>query len=196
MNRREPRLERVASRGRSDTRRWSAELRRDSAFVYLQAIDVYSCFRENQNDLGLSSSEYTSNAGPVRPVCPTNTRRQHLKYSEEAKVVPTTTLGRHLGENFRGIYILLPRDDIILKIFQGRYVLLPRASNTLNIFRGSALTCRDRKNSGWLCLGRPSEQRPEQRLDLLCLQHSGWFNPRRPSEQRSEQFPQLSCTPQ
>ena len=75
MKRREPRRERVASRGRSDTRRWSADRRRVSAFVHHQAIGVYSCFREDRNELGWSSSEYTPNAGLVRQVCPTNTRR-------------------------------------------------------------------------------------------------------------------------
>ena len=64
MNRREPRRERVASRGRFDTRRWSTERRRVAAFVHHQAIGVYSCFREGRNDLGWSSSEYTPSAGP------------------------------------------------------------------------------------------------------------------------------------
>ena len=84
MNRREPRRERVARRSRSDTRRWSADRTRVSALVLQQAIGIYSRFRKDRNDLGWSSSEYTPNSGPVRPQCPTNTRRQHLKYSESA----------------------------------------------------------------------------------------------------------------
>ena len=85
MNRCEHRREWAAKRGRSGTKRWSAEGRRVSAFVHHQAIGVYSCFRDRRNDLGWSSRERTRNAGPVRPVCPTNTRRQHLKYSEAAE---------------------------------------------------------------------------------------------------------------
>ena len=84
MNRREPRRERVACRGRTGTRRWSAERSQGSAFVNEQAIGVYSCLREGRNHLVWSRSEYTPNAGPVRPACPTNTIRQHLKYSEAA----------------------------------------------------------------------------------------------------------------
>ena len=84
MNRREPRRERVTNSGQSRTRRWSAERRRVSAFVYQQAIRVCSCFREGRNQLVWSSSEYIQNPGTVRPVCPTNTRRQRLNYSEAA----------------------------------------------------------------------------------------------------------------
>jgi hypothetical protein len=46
MKRREPRRERGASRGRSGTRRWSAERRPVSAIDHHQAIGGYSCFRE------------------------------------------------------------------------------------------------------------------------------------------------------
>ena len=46
LHRREPRRERVASRGRSGTIRWSTEPRQVSAFVHHQAVGVYSCFRE------------------------------------------------------------------------------------------------------------------------------------------------------
>ena len=64
IKRREPRRARGWSRGRSGTRRWGAERRRVSACVHHQVMWVYSCFREGRNDLGLSSSEYTPNAGP------------------------------------------------------------------------------------------------------------------------------------
>ena len=98
-------------------------------------------------------------------------------------------------ENSRGRYILLTRDGITLKIFRDRYVLLPRAGNTLNIFGGSTITCRVRKNSGWLYPRRQSEKRLEQRSHLSCHHHSRWLNQSRPSEQSSEQPPQLSYPP-
>ena len=84
MNGREPRRERVASRSRTATRRLSRGRRRISAIDHHQAIGVYSCFREGRYHLGRSSSEYIPNAGPVRTVFPTNTRRNNLKYSEAA----------------------------------------------------------------------------------------------------------------
>ena len=84
MNVREPRRERVANRDRSGTRRLSGGRKRISAIVHLQALGVYSCFKEGRYQLGRSSSEYTPNAGPVRTVCPTKTRRKNLKYSEAA----------------------------------------------------------------------------------------------------------------
>ena len=52
MNRREPRRERAASRGRSGTTRWSAEGRHVSALDHHQVIGVYSCFKEGRNYLG------------------------------------------------------------------------------------------------------------------------------------------------
>ena len=48
----EPTREREASRGRSGTRRWSAERRRVSAIDHHQAIGDYSCFRKGRNHLG------------------------------------------------------------------------------------------------------------------------------------------------
>ena len=77
MNSRDPRRKRVASRSRSGTRRFSAGRMQISAFVHNQAIGVYSCLRECRNHLGGCSSKYTSNDGPVRPVCPTNNKRKH-----------------------------------------------------------------------------------------------------------------------
>ena len=102
MNRREPRRERAASRGRSGSRRWSAERRRVSAITHHQAIGVYSTFREGRNDLGWSSGEYTPKAGPVRSVCPTDTRRQHLEIiGGSLSLVPLQRAGDTL-KNFRG----------------------------------------------------------------------------------------------
>ena len=103
-NRREPRRERVARRGRSGPRRWSSERRRISAFVHHQAIWVHSCFREGRNHLGWRSSEYTPIAVPVRPLCPTNTRGQHLNIRMQPDVGPTTTRGRHLENLSRPVF--------------------------------------------------------------------------------------------
>ena len=52
LHRCEPRRERVASIGRSGTRRWSAGRKRVSAFFHHQAVGIYSCFREGRNHLG------------------------------------------------------------------------------------------------------------------------------------------------
>ena len=98
MNSREPSREQAASRGRSGSRLWSAERRRVSANDHHQAICVYSCFRQGRYDLVCSSREYTPNPRPVRPVCPTNTRRQHLElFGGSLWSVPL----QRAGETFR-----------------------------------------------------------------------------------------------
>jgi hypothetical protein len=79
MNRREPGWERAACRGRSGSRWRSAERRPVSEFIQRQAMGSYSCFREGRTHLGWSSSEYTPEAGPLRPVCPPITSRQHFE---------------------------------------------------------------------------------------------------------------------
>jgi hypothetical protein len=93
MNRREPRRERVASRGRSGTRRWSTE-----RIDHRQAIRVYTCFREGRIISVRAVVNTTLNSGTVRPECPPTTSLHDFENIPRQVCPPTTSL--HVFDNF------------------------------------------------------------------------------------------------
>jgi hypothetical protein len=61
--------------------------------------------------------------------------------------------------------------------------------------QSSALTSRDRQQSGWLSPPLPSKQRPEERPQMSCPPPQWFAEHTRPNERRPEQRPRLLCPP-